>query len=419
MTMMEASPLLRAVLCSMTMLLLFFNILDLVLAHHRHSRTYITIGVIRLLGTYLLHQMLRSVIGLHINVPPNRTAEFCGSVPAACYTVTIVVLLGVEIVLMIWNNHWDQTHLSRGSIKESIDSLPSGIAIYHEDGRCMLVNSRMNQLSIFMTGHAAMDGRELCREMLARERMVEMKGRTFAFRQRKLNYRGEMLHELVADDVSELVSGAKALRAGNEQLAEMARKMRQYGQDIDNTVRKQEILQAKANIHDEMNELLLATRNAAAGEVSEAELKRILRTWQNNALLLCREAETNRRSNMESDLETLARTIGIEICWDGDPDFSDIKCRELFEKITREAMTNAVKHGGAKHLYVNIRRNDDTIMLEYTNDGSAPSEKVRPTGGLKRLADRVEEVGGSLAVSGTPSFALKIEFAAGGEINAI
>lgn len=336
----------------------------------------------------------------------NRQLLFWIRLPFWLYVFLILSLSLILIYQLKGAIRWKKTHVSVDSIKESIDHLPSGVAIYEENGKCLLVNERMNLLSSALCGHAAMNGKELLETVKGTNMTAELDGRRYAFRSGQLLFGGILVHELIADDVTELYRKAEELKKGNERLTELADKMKQYGLTIDDTVRRQEILQAKVHIHDEMNHLLLATGHAASGAYSQEQLKKILETWKNNALLLAREADAQPQSNTMHDLDTLAQLIGISISWEGDLMTEEPKVLKLFELVSREAMTNAVKHAGATKIRGIIAQREDFLQVTYTNDGTKPDREIVPAGGLGNLGRMLEQSGGSLQIACSPEYSM-------------
>jgi signal transduction histidine kinase len=70
------------------------------------------------------------------------------------------------------------------------------------------------------------------------------------------------------------------------------------------------------------------------------------------------------------------------------------------EAVVREAVSNAVRHSGARTLTVNVRVEDD-LSLEVADDGCGMPADVTASG-LTNLRARAEEVGGQLAISDAP-----------------
>jgi signal transduction histidine kinase len=63
--------------------------------------------------------------------------------------------------------------------------------------------------------------------------------------------------------------------------------------------------------------------------------------------------------------------------------------------VVSEAIANAVKHAGSTALVVVVTQADGELKLSVSDDGSG---LVRPGGGIRGMADRVEALGGALAV---------------------
>jgi two-component system NarL family sensor kinase len=70
-------------------------------------------------------------------------------------------------------------------------------------------------------------------------------------------------------------------------------------------------------------------------------------------------------------------------------------------RIATEALTNVVRHSGARHAVVSIRADADTLRLSVTDDG-APYEAWQPGVGLQSIAERAAELGGVCEAGPTP-----------------
>lgn len=75
------------------------------------------------------------------------------------FLILILVLLSVEVFLLVYTTKWKNENLSPFSIKESLDTLPSGIAFYDDNGLVSLINIEMNELSLLITGKALLNGK--------------------------------------------------------------------------------------------------------------------------------------------------------------------------------------------------------------------------------------------------------------------
>ena len=72
-------------------------------------------------------------------------------------------------------------------------------------------------------------------------------------------------------------------------------------------------------------------------------------------------------------------------------------------RITQEACSNAVRHGGTRRLAVSLTGQDGQVELAIRDGGSGFDPAARPTGsGLAHIRDRVAEIGGTVDIDSAP-----------------
>jgi signal transduction histidine kinase len=103
-------------------------------------------------------------------------------------------------------------------------------------------------------------------------------------------------------------------------------------------------------------------------------------------------------------LETLASRSPLPVSIDGVP---DVRLAEPLEAaiyfVVAESLTNAVKHADASELRVSMRAGPGELRVEIVDDGRGGADPTTGDGtGLRGLADRVEALGGRLAVESPP-----------------
>jgi signal transduction histidine kinase len=76
-------------------------------------------------------------------------------------------------------------------------------------------------------------------------------------------------------------------------------------------------------------------------------------------------------------------------------------------RCAQEFVTNSIRHAGARNVWIALRAGAAELELTARDDGVGTRE-LRPGGGLSGLRERLEELGGSLAVdAGAAGFSLR------------
>ena len=72
-------------------------------------------------------------------------------------------------------------------------------------------------------------------------------------------------------------------------------------------------------------------------------------------------------------------------------------------RIAQEAITNVSRHAGARNCRVRISPDGNVLALEVADDGVGIPEGRQAGVGLSSMRERVEELGGTLAVKAIPT----------------
>lgn len=109
-------------------------------------------------------------------------------------------------------------------------------------------------------------------------------------------------------------------------------------------------------------------------------------------------------------LEALAHQVpGVGIAIDVEPELrvDDIEQAQTLLRCAQEAITNALRHGRAGEISLNLRRVDGALALSVENDGAAPA-RLAFGNGLTGMRERLDAVGGTLDVIPTPPRGLRV-----------
>ena len=300
------------------------------------------------------------------------------------------------------------------SVKEAFDHLPSGVCFFNKNGTLTLCNHQMYQVFSKLTGKDLQSLPELqallesqadgnCRD---KDVFLLDDGHAWRFAQEQITTQdGSSYMQVTASDVTELYLRQKELEEDNKKLKEDAERIRRLSANIISLIREEEILGMKMRVHDDIGRSVIATRQFLQQGKPMEELD--LTAWKNAVRLLKHENELSEEQDAVAGLMNAAYSLGIKVCLHGTlPEAATVK--ELFLYVIRECMTNAVRHAGAKELYVRLVCSDHTAAVSVTNSGAAPAGKIVEGGGLTSLRILVKKSGGTMEIKTVPGFELTV-----------
>ena len=221
-----------------------------------------------------------------------------------------------------------------------------------------------------------------------------------------------------------LVFTAQALRREAETaraLAQTNRELRSAQAIIAHTVRDAERLRISRELHDawghELTALGLQLEIAsnvtepgrASDHVSQAKgLARALLAKVRDVVATLREAE---RCDLKDALEALAQSVptpAIHVDISPSVRISPDQAHALM-RCAQEAVTNAVRHSKASNLWLQVTGDGEGVRLIARNDGSARLSACSPGSGLLGMRERMEHLGGRLAVRQEVDFGFTVD----------
>ena len=293
------------------------------------------------------------------------------------------------------------------SVKEAFDHLPSGVCFFDKNGTVTLCNYQMYRVFFALTGTDLQSLPEL-QELLAcgSEIFLLDDGRAWRFAQEQITTQdGTAYTQVTASDVTELYRRQKELEEDNHKLKEDAERIRRLSANIISLIREEEILSMKMRVHDDIGRSAIATRQFLQQGKPMAELD--MTAWKNAVRLLRHENEQPEEQDAVAGLMNAAYGLGIKVSILGTfPE--DPSAKEIILSVIRECMTNAVRHAGAKELYVRLACSDQTAYVSVTNSGAAPEGEIAEGGGLTSLRILVKKSGGSMEIKTVPRFELTV-----------
>ena len=371
---------------------------------------HIVISAVLLVAEYLLLQVAADILHRRLGMESVGLSYRLGCIHVIWWVALIAGIMLVSITLASFFMHWKEEHITPMSVKDSIDRLHAGLCYWEDGGRMILSNKKMDEICLAISGETLLNGEQFYK-CIESECMPMPDGTRKYFFHNLVEFEDKQIHELVAADVTELYKKNELLEQETISLQKMNESLRRYNQNIEETVRKQEILDAKVYIHDEMNRLMLVTTANAETPMPEEDFKEILTLWRNNAILLGAESDKIRINADITEVNQLAELLGIQLTWQGEkPESMPDSIREVFVMVAREAIANAMKHAGAKNITIGIHKKGEKLTIRISNDGKLPIGEMSMGGGLSNIKRMVEAQDGQLILERNEQFHMILEF---------
>lgn len=236
-----------------------------------------------------------------------------------------------------------------------------------------------------------------------------------------LAYVGFQLFALLMTDVALRESRSR------RELARVNAELEATQKLLEASSRARERLRIARELHDLLGHHLTALilNLDVAARVSEGKarepvtkahaLAKLLMADVRGAVSQLREDE---RLGLRPSLEALAASVPhpqVHVTVDDDLALTDLGAAHVILRCAQEAITNAVKHADADHVWIHVERDGDEIAVHARDDGRGAAH-VRHGNGLQGMRERVEGAGGRMRIHTSPGggFALEAWLPAGG-----
>ena len=316
-------------------------------------------------------------------------------------------------------------------IKKAIDSYPGGICFSALDGRVILVNEKMNQLMLELTGHTILNAKVAWEELanFANNGKAEKLNQSwlpkdpdnengsthqqlfFRFSDSsvwrfELRFLGSNTVQIEAAEITELYRLSEELYENTIRLQDMQKRQKALLDSIVEVNLNKEILTAKMHIHDELGHCLLATTKAITEDSLAENADTLRKSWNSTIQDFSNISTvwTVPDSSLQPELMQVAELIGCKVIFLGEQPKSR-KALQLLYAAIREA----VRHVNATELMVKIEQDEKSYHIEISDNGSVSVSSITEGNGLSALRQRLEQEGASLKVLCDNSVSLIID----------
>ena len=343
---------------------------------------------------------------------------FFASAPLFLFILLIIVFLIFIIFVFFRILYLQNTQVSKRSIKESFDNLPSGICFFEENGLLRLTNYKINSLYKMMFHKPLLNGIQFCEELTncfnnnfktikkGDNQIKKINDKVYSFNLVEHFINGNKYYELLAIDVTQSYKLSLELKEKQKELLDFNKRIRDYSDNIEKYIIDKEILDAKIHIHDELGKLLLTTSKCLSSNLSLKEKTELLKMWDTN-LIAFNNMKNDYVYNTYKELYKVAKSIGVDLIIKGNKPNESISKKIVITAIL-ECITNTVKHAKGTHVLVNIKEDNEIIEINITNNGNPPQKEIIEGGGLSSLRSLVEQEKGEMYIQSLPIFKLVI-----------
>lgn len=315
-------------------------------------------------------------------------------------------------------------NISAWSVKETMDDVPCGVCVSDSWGRIVLSNKKMRELSRMLIG-AVLQNYEDLKQVLDGNKSVQ--GVTRLSPENSVLYlpngtvwmfQNYMLTEeevagylqTVAFDVTEIYFNSEKIRMKNEKLELLNQKLKKMYEQIDESIREQETLKMKMQMHDSFGRSLLTIRRMLEGNREPDYMKNQLEILKQSVYILSGIMQDDTEKQYEESIKH-AEKLGVSVEIEGEL-CDEYQVALITDKAIRECVTNCIRHAHGRRVYVQSHKTREGWKVCITNDGERPKEGCREGGGLSALREVVERDGGEMTTKFEPEFllALKLPF---------
>lgn len=315
-------------------------------------------------------------------------------------------------------------NISAWSVKETMDDVPCGVCVSDSWGRIVLSNKKMRELSRMLTGGVLQNYEDL-KQVLDGNKLVQgvtrlspengvlylPNGTVWMFQNYMLTEEEVAGYlQTVAFDVTEIYFNSEKIRMKNEKLELLNQKLKKMYEQIDESIREQETLKMKMQVHDSFGRSLLTIRRMLEGNKEPDYMKNQLEILKQSVYILSGITQDDTEKQYEESIKH-AEKLGVSVEIEGELS-DEHQVALITDKAIRECVTNCIRHAHGSRVYVQSHKTREGWKVCITNDGERPKEGSREGGGLSALREVVERDGGEMTTKFEPEFllALKLPF---------
>lgn len=316
------------------------------------------------------------------------------------YNVSAIYLSSIVLVyiiaMFIYERLSRNEYISVLSVKDAIDMADIGIMFLDSSGDVILINNVMSNILICLG---------------INDNYIENLT-NFSFRKIGNSYVIRVLNkiwqvdvnndrEIVLVDITELYSLGEEEEKQNKEIEENNKRIMATISNMEAIEKKKNLLKIKNEYHDVLgHRLALFTKYLEQGKREVKDIIFLLDSISNSF-------DFNLSSNEKLDhLIRLYYIVQINVNVTGT--LPDGERGNILFEIIREAITNAIIHADSKNIDIVIKNTLKNMEMIITNDGKKPNNDIFENEGIVGMRRKLNEIGGSLVITTSDGFVLKV-----------
>ncbi len=327
------------------------------------------------------------------------------------------VIIAIYSIYVVYKA--DKDNINDFSIKEALESLPTGIAFISNNNTIYLSNKIMHYLYKELIGKNLVSGVDILEELKKLENsnscvtngdnpvFILKDGTIWQFTKTLREWYTNNYIEIKATDITEFYNLQENTKKVNEVLKLRQERLKELTQKIEKTTEEEIAVNMKVDFHDNFGNLLTLTKEILRETPKSDRIEVITGYFTELSDIITKLASDNKESLSLEKIQIFGENLGCDIIINGDlPSDDEMKTTILL--CINESLKNAYCHAGARKLTVDITQTIKTVDVEIHNETKEKLVKITEGGGLKGLRQRIENLGGKFNINAENGVRMKI-----------
>ncbi len=296
------------------------------------------------------------------------------------------------------------------SIKEAIETLPSGSTFMSPSNELYLSNHIMQDLCKKLTGKDLMSGTDLWEDISKLKSSDQCvmggnnpafmlsDGNVWQFTRALCKWKTGDYYEIKATDITELYNLRRNTEEVNEVLSKQQIRLKNLTSMIEKNTEEEIAANMKVSFHDNFGSLLTLTKHTLQETTELDEAKVLAKHFEQLSEIIKDLASDKNQGVSFEEIMTLGEKLDCKVVLQGKlPAEEEIKSKVLL--CINEALKNAYCHANAKELIVKINESEEAIEVIIHNETKYALPGISEGGGLSGIRKQIEKMNGKMEIS--------------------